>query len=47
KRVGTVAQAFRDGAYHIVVGRPMRDAADPRAAAEAVQATIRAVCGDG
>jgi orotidine-5'-phosphate decarboxylase len=40
KRVVTVEQAFRDGADHIVVGRPIRDAADPRAAAESIQATI-------
>jgi len=35
-----VAQAFANGADYIVVGRPIRDAADPRAAAEAIQATI-------
>ncbi len=40
KRVVTVEQAFGDGADHIVVGRPIRDAADPRAAAEAIQAMI-------
>jgi len=40
KRVVTVEQAFADGADHIVVGRPIRDAADPRAAAEAIQASI-------
>jgi orotidine-5'-phosphate decarboxylase len=40
KRVVTVEQAFSDGADHIVVGRPIRDAADPRAAAEAIQDTI-------
>jgi orotidine-5'-phosphate decarboxylase len=40
KRVVTVDQAFRDGADHIVVGRPIRDAADPRAAAESIQSTI-------
>ena len=43
KRVVTVEQAFRNGADYIVVGRPIRDAADPRAAALAVQAQIRAV----
>jgi orotidine-5'-phosphate decarboxylase len=41
KRVVSVEQAFRLGADYIVVGRPIRDAADPRAAAEAIQATIR------
>jgi orotidine-5'-phosphate decarboxylase len=43
KRVVTVEQAFVDGADHIVVGRPIRDAADPRAAAGAIQASIAAV----
>jgi len=46
KRVVTVEQAFRNGADYIVVGRPIRDAADPRAAALAVQAQIRAVFGE-
>jgi orotidine-5'-phosphate decarboxylase len=40
KRVVTVEQAFRDGADYIVVGRPIRDAAEPRRAAEAIQQTI-------
>ena len=40
KRVMSVADAFAGGADYIVVGRPIRDAADPRAAAEAIQATI-------
>lgn len=43
KRVVTVEQAFRDGADHIVVGRPIRDAADPRKAAEAIQETIAGI----
>ena len=43
KRVVTVEDAFRLGADYIVVGRPIRDAADPKAAAEAVQASIAAV----
>ncbi|MGB5623745.1 MAG: orotidine-5'-phosphate decarboxylase [Gammaproteobacteria bacterium] len=43
KRVVTVEQAFRGGADYIVVGRPIRDAADPRAAAVAVQRDIAAV----
>ena len=42
KRVVTVETAFANGADHIVVGRPIRDAAEPRAAAEAIQATIAA-----
>ena len=33
-------EAFRSGADYIVVGRPVRAADDPRAAAEAIQATI-------
>jgi orotidine-5'-phosphate decarboxylase len=40
KRTVDVAQAFANGADYIVVGRPIRDAADPRAAAEAIQHTI-------
>ena len=40
KRAVDAAQAFANGADYIVVGRPIRDAADPRAAAEAIQATI-------
>jgi len=43
KRVVTVDQAFRDGADYIVVGRPIRDAADPRRAAEAIQETIAGI----
>lgn len=40
KRTVDVAQAFANGADYIVVGRPIRDAADPRAAAEAIQGSI-------
>ena len=40
KRVVDVSEAFANGADYIVVGRPIRDAADPRAAAQAIQATI-------
>jgi orotidine-5'-phosphate decarboxylase len=43
KRTVDVAQAFANGADYIVVGRPIRDAADPRAAAEAIQQTIAGV----
>jgi len=43
KRTVDVAQAFRNGADYIVVGRPIRDAADPRAAAEAVQTTVASI----
>ena len=45
KRVVTVDKAFANGADYIVVGRPIRDAHDPRAAAEAIQATIAAKVG--
>ncbi len=40
KRTVDVAQAFANGADYIVVGRPIREAPDPRAAAEAIQQTI-------
>lgn len=40
KRTVDVAQAFRNGADYIVVGRPIRQAADPLAAARAIQQTI-------
>jgi orotidine-5'-phosphate decarboxylase len=43
KRTVDVAQAFANGADYIVVGRPIRDAADPRAAAEAIQRTIAGI----
>jgi orotidine-5'-phosphate decarboxylase len=36
KRVATAAQAIQDGADWLVVGRPIRDAADPLAAARAL-----------
>ncbi len=36
KRVATPAQALKDGADHIVVGRPIWAAPDPRAAAQAI-----------
>lgn len=40
KRTVDVAQAFASGADYIVVGRPIRQASDPRAAAEAVQESV-------
>jgi orotidine-5'-phosphate decarboxylase len=40
KRIVTVEQAFADGADYIVVGRPIRNAAEPRAAAAAMQKSI-------
>jgi orotidine-5'-phosphate decarboxylase len=47
KRTVDVAQAFENGADYIVVGRPIRDAADPRAAAEAIQRTIAGIFAGG
>jgi orotidine-5'-phosphate decarboxylase len=43
RRVVTPTRAFEAGADYIVVGRPIRDAADPRRAAAAIQAEIAAV----
>ena len=43
KRVATPAAAIAAGADHIVVGRPVWQAADPRAAAEAILHEIGAV----
>ncbi|BBA34718.1 orotidine 5'-phosphate decarboxylase [Methylocaldum marinum] len=43
KRVVTVEQAFLNGADYIVVGRPIRDADNPRQAAEKVQEQIENV----
>ena len=43
KRSMDVAEAFRAGSDYIVVGRPIRSAADPRAAALAIQAAIGSV----
>lgn len=42
KRTVDVEEAFELGADYIVVGRPIRAAADPRAAAEAIQSRIAA-----
>jgi orotidine-5'-phosphate decarboxylase len=41
KRVETPASAIAAGADHIVVGRPVWQAADPRAAAQAILAELR------
>ncbi|MDZ4095849.1 MAG: orotidine-5'-phosphate decarboxylase [Paracoccaceae bacterium] len=40
KRIATPARAIADGADHIVVGRPVWQAADPRAAALAILADL-------
>jgi orotidine-5'-phosphate decarboxylase len=45
RRVATPTLAFRSGADHIVVGRPIRDAADPYLAAAAIQQEITGVFG--
>jgi len=42
QRVMTPGRAIAAGADYLVVGRPIRDAADPRAAAEAIQEQIAA-----
>jgi orotidine-5'-phosphate decarboxylase len=44
-RVLTPAQAFQAGASHIVVGRPITEAADPAAAARAILNEITTACG--
>ncbi len=43
KRVATPSGAIKSGADHIVVGRPIWRAEDPRAAAEAVLAELSGV----
>ncbi len=43
KRTVDAAQAFANGADYVVVGRPIRSAADPRAAAQAIQRSIAAI----
>ena len=44
KRVMTPGEAIAAGADHMVVGRPVTQAADPRRAAEAIQAEIADAC---
>jgi orotidine-5'-phosphate decarboxylase len=44
KRVMTPGDAIRAGADHMVVGRPITQAADPKAAAQAIVAEIAAAC---
>jgi orotidine-5'-phosphate decarboxylase len=43
KRIATPSQAIADGADHIVVGRPVWRAADPRAAALAIQSELATI----
>jgi orotidine-5'-phosphate decarboxylase len=45
KRTVDAEQAFRNGADYIVVGRPIKNAADPRAKAEEIQGTIAGIFG--
>lgn len=40
KRVATPAGAVRDGATHLVVGRPILDAGDPAVAAQRILADM-------
>jgi orotidine-5'-phosphate decarboxylase len=40
KRVATPGEAIRNGADYLVVGRPVTQAPDPRAAAESVAAEV-------
>jgi orotidine-5'-phosphate decarboxylase len=46
QRVMTPGNAIADGADYLVVGRPIRDAADPRAAAEEIQQQIAQALND-
>ena len=43
KRVMTPAQAIQNGSDYLVIGRPIRDAADPRDAATRIAGEIKAV----
>jgi orotidine-5'-phosphate decarboxylase len=45
KRIMTPARAIAAGADYLVVGRPVMEAADPRAAADAIQAEIAQALG--
>jgi orotidine-5'-phosphate decarboxylase len=47
KRTMTLEGAFLNGADYVVVGRPIRQASDPRAKAEELQADIERLFGDG
>jgi orotidine-5'-phosphate decarboxylase len=44
KRIATPGHAIKDGADYLVVGRPVTQAPDPRATAEAIVAEIAAAC---
>lgn len=47
RRITTPAQAVRDGADYLVIGRPIRDAADPAAAAARIAGEIADGLADG
>ena len=44
KRIATPGDAIKDGADYLVVGRPVTQAPDPRAAADAIVAEIAEAC---
>ncbi|MGO8737970.1 orotidine-5'-phosphate decarboxylase [Rhodoblastus sp.] len=44
KRVATPSEALKRGADHLVIGRPVLDAADPRETARAIQREIAESC---
>jgi orotidine-5'-phosphate decarboxylase len=46
-RIVTPVMAIRKGADYLVIGRPIRDAADPRTAVRAIVKEIRTVLDDG
>lgn len=46
KRTVDIEKAFRNGADYIVVGRPIRDAADPKGVAETIQRRVTTVFGE-
>ena len=43
KRVGTPAQAIKDGADLLVIGRPIRDAKEPLEAVQSILAEVNGV----
>jgi orotidine-5'-phosphate decarboxylase len=43
KRIATPATALRSGASHLVIGRPITQATDPRAAAKAIMTEVKGV----
>ena len=45
KRTVNVREAFENGADHIVIGRPLRDAGDPIAVIEKLQKEIAHIVG--